>query len=936
MRVNMPVTGIERPMNDGETIVSTTDSKGVITHVNDAFVRISGFSRDELLGAPQNIVRHPDMPAAAFEDLWDNLRAGRPWVGLVKNRCKNGDHYWVEAHVTPIRENGHISGYLSVRRKPEPNQIAAAEALYQTIREGRASLRPGGILAGLKRITLKARLAGIMGMVVMMILVGTAIGLGGLAITSHDMSMLYHGNLEPIRLVGQMVRLMSENQTQVALAVQHDPGNPSAAKLDHPVERHGEAIFANRDQITALMAEFDKIEIPAAARPASLAFAEARGRYVKEGLMPAVAALKQADYAQASQILLTRVNPLYADARDKMETLRQILQDGARQDYEHADVRYHLLLEVGLTGMTLGILLALWFAWMLIRDIVKPLQRTVDHFHDIAEGNYLNHIQIDRQDEVGQVLEGLESMQTKLGFDMEETRRAANANLRIRVALDSITSPVTLSRSDNALIYMNPAATRLFDGMAAELGKRLPGFSAQGMLGERVARIFEDEALKAAYAEPFENHRVFDTRIAGRTLRLSASPVYNAEGGYAGRVTQWLDRTDELAVEQEVASLVDAAAAGDFSQRLSAAGKEGFFLQLADGINRLVQTSERGMNDVARVLKALTSGDLTQRIDADYQGLIGQLKDDANGTTERLQEIVSQIREATDAIHTAAREIASGNADLSGRTESQASSLEETASSMDEITSTVRQNADNARQANQLARGASEIAMKGGNVVGEVVHTMGAIADSSKKIADIISVIDGIAFQTNILALNAAVEAARAGEQGRGFAVVAGEVRSLAQRSAGAAKEIKTLIGDSVDKVNIGYKQVESAGNTMSEIVDAVKRVTDIMGEISAASTEQSQGIEQVNSAIAKMDEATQQNAALVEEAAAAAESLQDQASSLTQSVAVFRLSGGSGRIAAPVVGKGSGRDARAPVRRETGSRASRPPANASNEWEEF
>jgi len=305
---------------------------------------------------------------------------------------------------------------------------------------------------------------------------------------------------------------------------------------------------------------------------------------------------------------------------------------------------------------------------------------------------------------------------------------------------------------------------------------------------------------------------------------------------------------------------------------------------------RLALSIIRPLKQALGIAETVASGDLSSHIDTSRKDETGQLLRALKTMNDNLQRIVGQVRSGTDTIATASSEIASGNMDLSTRTEQQAGSLEETASAMEELTSTVKQNADNARQANQLAVSASEVAVQGGSVVGQVVDTMGAINESSKKIVDIISVIDGIAFQTNILALNAAVEAARAGEQGRGFAVVASEVRSLAQRSASAAKEIKELIGDSVDKVDSGSKLVEQAGATMAEVVASVRRVTDIVGEISSASQEQSEGIEQVNRAIAQMDETTQQNAALVEQAAAAAQSLQDQAATLTQVVGIFTL----------------------------------------------
>ncbi|MGC4244526.1 MAG: methyl-accepting chemotaxis protein [Herbaspirillum sp.] len=366
----------------------------------------------------------------------------------------------------------------------------------------------------------------------------------------------------------------------------------------------------------------------------------------------------------------------------------------------------------------------------------------------------------------------------------------------------------------------------------------------------------------------------------------------------------------------------------------------------------ITRSITRPLNEAVQVATAVAAGDLTVQIDNSSKDETGALLASLKAMNDNLHRIVTEVRQGSDTINTASGEIATGNLDLSSRTEQQAGALEETASAMEELTSTVKQNADNARQANTLAETASQVAIQGGSVVGEVVQTMSQINDASRKIVDIISVIDGIAFQTNILALNAAVEAARAGEQGRGFAVVASEVRTLAQRSAAAAKEIKTLIDASVERVENGSRLVEQAGTTMDEVVASVKRVTDVVAEITAASGEQSDGIEQINQAIVQMDEVTQQNAALVEEAAAAAQSLQEQSGRLVETVSIFKLSNHETRRPAPVAATAARTvdvtPRAAALPRKPAAKASAPakalpvaqpafkPAAAEGDWEQF
>ena len=382
--------------------------------------------------------------------------------------------------------------------------------------------------------------------------------------------------------------------------------------------------------------------------------------------------------------------------------------------------------------------------------------------------------------------------------------------------------------------------------------------------------------------------RMMQPQMAAQALTTKFGPIQKA----------WLAALDQLADLQKQARVQALTATNTTRQRalvlLLSIGAVGVGIGIGVAVS-IARRIRRRLDNAVATAQAIAAGDLTSRIDVSGADEVARMMAAMQAMQGQLSQTIGGVKASVESIAAGSEQIASGNANLSQRTEEQASSLEETASSMEELTSTVKQNAEHARHAGQLAAGASEVAVRGGAVVGQVVETMTGISESSKKIADIIGVIDGIAFQTNILALNAAVEAARAGEQGRGFAVVASEVRNLAQRTAAAAKEIKGLITDSVSKVGNGTQLVDKAGKTMDEVVAAVKRVTDIMTEITAASQEQSSGIEQINQAVTQMDEATQQNAALVEEVSAAAESMQEQAQNLAQAVAVFKLAHGAG-----------------------------------------
>ncbi|MDH4907658.1 methyl-accepting chemotaxis protein [Xanthomonas axonopodis pv. ricini] len=623
--------------------------------------------------------------------------------------------------------------------------------------------------------------------------------------------------------------------------------------MDDPADRH-----AAEQSIDKLAADYARAAQPLDDMIASSTDAKEKDilrqiKSIEQRTLPLIAQVRAfrdaADKAQAEQHLLQQARPAFIAWLASINAFIDLQEAKNRQAARQAVATARGFAMLMVMSTVVALLLGAAIAFLLTRSVVLPLRQSLRLAQRINDGDLRSQDAATGNDESGQLLRAMQQMQRRLQEVIWAQRSMA-------------------ARHD-----------------AGEISYRT---DPQGFPGEYGDMVQDTNALVHAHVQT----QLRMTQVMGSYAIGDLTQDIEQYPGEKSAITATMQQVKRnlQAINAQIQELTQAACAGDFALRGKAETFEHDFRLMVENLNTMMATSDTNLASVSGLLRAIADGDLTVRMSGNFHGVFASMRDDANSTVHRLTDIVTRIQTTSNSISFAAEDIASGNQQLAQRSEQQAASLEETAASMEELTSTVKQNAEHATRANQLARGAAAIASEGRDVVGQVIEQMSGIEASSRRIADIISVIDGIAFQTNILALNAAVEAARAGEQGRGFAVVASEVRTLSHRSSDAAKEIKRLIDDSVQRVADGSTLVHTAGTTMGEIVTSVQHVTDIMAHISAASQEQAGGIEQVNHTIAQMDETTQHNVRLVEAASTAAHALEQHSAQLTRAVEVFKV----------------------------------------------
>jgi len=574
---------------------------------------------------------------------------------------------------------------------------------------------------------------------------------------------------------------------------------------------------------------------------------------------------------------------------------------------------------IGLLESLEQVMKAIWPDFKATEDYM--MGKCIDDFHrnpahqrkildDPANLPYQTNIKLGDQTVRLNVAAIMDKENNYVGSSLEWENITTQVNAEIEIgrlvsATQGMTVNLMMADPDGVINYMNPSVEKMLRRREKSIQKALPNFVVDKIIGTNFDSFHANPAHQQKLLQPENLPYSSSIQIAELHFQLIAIALSDDDGNHLGTAVEWTDSTEVVTAQRRVEGLIEQASQGNLTERIDAKDFEGFMKNLAESINTLVDTVSEPISSCQSVLSEMATGNLQQEMKGDYQGSFAELQTAINTTINNLRNMVGEIMEASSHVSTSSREISQGNTDLSQRTEEQASSLEETASSMEEITATVKENSEAASKANQLSATTMQQAESGGQVVEDAVVAMKEINSASREISDIIGVIDEIAFQTNLLALNAAVEAARAGDQGRGFAVVAAEVRNLAQRSASAAKEIKTLISNSVDKVNQGTELVNDSGQKLSEIVESVRSVSGLVGEIANASQEQAGGIEEINQAITQMDSMTQQNSALVEEAAAAAEALTEQAGNMLELMSFFKTGEESGargdKIISPV-----------------------------------
>ncbi len=694
----------------------------------------------------------------------------------------------------------------------------------------------------LNNLTIKTRLFLLISATSVLAVSLSVIGLHGIKAANNDLKSIYVDRVIPLRDLKVIADMYAVNIVDTTHKVRN--GNIS---WNDAIKNVNDAEHTIKEKWTAYLATFliDKEKkLVSEIEPLF------KSTQIKIEKLKTI--LKQNDNAGVSDFSIHELYPAIDPISGKFSELIDVQLEVAKQEYEAAQSRYQTIFIGSVVALVLGLSLSVLLGIFIIRQIMSSIAIAQKVNNAISNGDLSLKIDTSSEDELGVLLRSTKNMQDNLIELVKEIQDMVNAAVR--------------GDFSQKMLLTNKK------GFGKEISQSL------NQLSDVVDTGMNDVM------------RVADALAKGD---LTQKITTESRGVFAQTKESVNHTVDELRkIIEEIENIVYSGAdCGDFSIKMTMHDKVGYGKRLAELINQLFQTTERGLNDTLRVAQALADGDLTQSITADYPGAFGEVKAGINTTGGNLKSLIGEIKTTSEVIATAAHEISAGNHDLSNRTQEQAASLQQTAASMEELSTAIQQNMDNAKQANNLALGASDTAKKGVEVVGTVVETMTSISESSHRIVDIISVIDDIAFQTNILALNAAVEAARAGEQGKGFAVVAVEVRNLAQRAASAAGEIKRLIGDSVERISGGRKQVEDAGKTMEDIVKAIQDVTVIMSEISAASIQQNTGINQIHEAVVQMDDVTQQNAALVEQAAASAELLSEQTRSLAIEMSNFKTS---------------------------------------------